>query len=186
MLKKYVMKMKRELKSVGISKHTPVEYIKTLAKDCEKCGHCCSYGSGYFVNEDIDRISKKLGIKKEKLKQDFLVELEIFNSNVHKAKLKNKDEKPFGPCIFFDEQDGCTIHEIKPLHCSLSKGCGSYGEYISEWFTLNYLVKPHDPESIRQWAQYLKTCETIPGGQLHELVPDKDKLSKILNYEIIK
>ncbi len=177
--------MEKNLKSVGISKDTPIEYIRKLSETCEKCGHCCGFGSGFFTEEDVERVSKKVGLKKEVFKEDFLTETEIFNTRVYKAKGKDPD-KHYGPCIFFDDGEGCTIHEFKPLHCSISKGCGGHGEYISEWFTLNYLVKPHDPESVRQWAQYLKTSETIPGGRLNELVPDKDRLRKILSYEIIK
>ncbi len=177
--------MKRNLSSVGISKHTPYEYVKSLAGNCKQCGGCCSHGSGFILPEEVTKLSRNLGMKKDILLQDFLVETEIFNATVYKAKTKSK-EKPFGPCIFYDEKEGCTIHEFKPLHCSLSKGCGGYGEYLSEWFTLNYIVNPSDPEAIRQWGQYLKTNDTLPGGKLHELVPDKDKLKKILNYEIIK
>ena len=177
--------MKRNLSSVGLSKHTPYEYIEKLAKDCKRCGDCCSYGSGFILPDEIEKLSRKVGLKRETFTQDFLVETEVFNKVVYKAKTKSKD-KPFGPCIFFDEKEGCTVHEFKPVHCTLSKGCGGYGEYLSEWFTLNYILNPNDPEAIRQWAQYLKNNGTLPGGNLIELVPDKDKLKKILNYEIIK
>ena len=57
---------------------------------------------------------------------------------------------------------------------------------LEQWFTLNHFVNVDDPESIRQWAVYLKTHDTIQGGSLEELVPDKKLLKKILNYEIIK
>ena len=55
-----------------------------------------------------------------------------------------------------------------------------FGEQLSIWFVLNHLLDPHDPEAIRQWASYLKTHPTIPGGELHQLVSDKQKLHKIL------
>jgi len=52
---------------------------------------------------------------------------------------------------------------------------------------LNYLVNKNDPESIRQYAAYLKSGgKTIPGGKLEELIPDKEKLKKILNFEQLK
>ncbi|MFW6014660.1 MAG: YkgJ family cysteine cluster protein [Candidatus Nanoarchaeia archaeon] len=172
------------LKGVGITAKTPSEYIKKLALNCEKCGHCCTYGSGYFLNDDIKRISSHMGVKKEQFIKDFLEEKRLFNTRVYCGKTK-RNNKPFGPCIFFDSKEGCVIHEVKPFHCSLSMGCGEYGEYIALWFTLNYLVNPNDPESIRQWANYLQTHPTLPGGELHELVPDREKRRKILNYEIL-
>jgi len=51
---------------------------------------------------------------------------------------------------------------------------------------LNYIVNSSDPEAIRLWAEYLKTHPTIPGGDLEELVPDKERLKKILNFEILR
>ena len=47
-------------------------------------------------------------------------------------------------------------------------------------------VLNHDPESIRQYSTYLRENKTIPGGALLELVPDKIKLRKTLNHEILK
>ncbi len=165
---------------------TPQHYIEKLAKNgCRRCGHCCSYDSGIFLDEDIRRIAGHLGMPEDSFRRQFLEEKDIYNKKVHKAKLDRKD-KPFGPCIFFDKESGCSIHEVKPLHCRLSLGCGEYGQQINIWFMLNHVVDADDPEAIRQWAQYLKTHPTIPGGQLHELVPDKDKLARMLSYEFIK
>ena len=51
---------------------------------------------------------------------------------------------------------------------------------------MNHVVDKDDPEAIRQWAQFLKNNDPIPGGHLEERVPDKEKLRKIMNYEIYK
>ncbi len=91
--------------------------------------------------------------------------------------------KPYGPCVFFD--DGCKIHTVKPLECRIGN-CSEYGEELSIWFMLNYQVNVSDPESVRQYAIYLKTRPTIPGGKLEELVPDKEKLGKILDFRILR
>jgi hypothetical protein len=47
-------------------------------------------------------------------------------------------------------------------------------------------VNAHDPESIRQYAIYLKTHEALPGGELRELVLDEGRLRKILDFTILK
>ena len=66
-------------------------------------------------------------------------------------------------------------------------GCGPYGEELMLWFMLNHIVDANNPESVRQYAAYLKTGgRTLPGGELESLVPDKEKLGKMLDYTIIK
>jgi len=52
---------------------------------------------------------------------------------------------------------------------------------------LNYFVNEDDPQSIREWKVYLDSGgKNIPGGTLQELVPNKEALKKILNYEVLK
>jgi len=177
--------MKEELNSIMITIDTPKDYVKKLSNKCDKCGHCCSFDSGIFLDEDIERISKKLSVPKDDFKKRFLEKKEIFNKKVHKAKLK-REGKPFGPCYFLNKNKSCSIHDIKPKHCKLGSGCNEYGQQINLWFTLNHLVDKEDPEAIRQWAQYLKTHPTIPGGELKELISDDKKLANILSYKILK
>ncbi|MBN2458581.1 YkgJ family cysteine cluster protein [Candidatus Woesearchaeota archaeon] len=177
---------REDLPSFSITKETPIGHVLRLGKECEKCGHCCSYGSCYFLSEDIDRISSRLGIPKEEFIKEHLDENIAFNTKVHKAKTNKKPGMPYGECVFFDKDEGCTIHDIKPLHGRVGKGCGEHGQELSIWFMLNYLVNPADPESIRQWAVYLKTHPTIPGGELEQLVKDKELLRKIISYEKLR
>jgi len=73
------------------------------------------------------------------------------------------------------------------LECRTSINCKDYGEELAVWFMVNYAVDANDAESVRQYAQYLKSGgKIIPGAELHEIVPDKEKLRKILSYEILK
>ena len=87
-------------------------------------------------------------------------------------------------CIFYTA-DGCRIQPVKPLECKVGN-CNQYGEQLSIWFALNYFVNKSDPESIRQYAIYLKTHNTIPGGRLEELVPDKEELKEILEFKKLR
>ncbi|MCH8329662.1 MAG: hypothetical protein IIB81_04700 [Nanoarchaeota archaeon] len=136
-----------------------------------------------MVDEDIAKIAEHLGITEEVLKKEFLEEVEKFNTKKYRPKILRKG-KPYGKCIFFDE--GCKIHEVKPLECKVSMGCKDYGEQLSIWFMLNNFVNKDDAESIRQFATYLKTGgKTLEGAQLENLVPDKEKLRKILSFEIL-
>ena len=119
------------------------------------------------------------------MKKEFLEEVEKFNTKRFRPKILRKD-KPYGKCIFFDEDIGCKVHEAKPLECKISMGCKSYGEKLSWWFMLNNFVNKDDPESVRQYASYLKTGgKTLEGAGLNDLVPDKEKLRKILSLDIL-
>ncbi|MFT4304729.1 MAG: YkgJ family cysteine cluster protein [Candidatus Woesearchaeota archaeon] len=186
-------------KNLNITKFTPLNEILEFGNRCNKSGHCCSFGGGFVLKNEIEDIAKKLGIEKKDLIENYLDKKISFNTEHYKLKSKKnknnlkilskkskKIQLPFGPCVFLDENKLCKIHEHKPLHCKIGTCCKNVGEEVSLWFTLNYFVNPDDAESIRQWAIYLKTHPTIPGGELNEIVHDKDKLNKILNYEISK
>lgn len=164
-----------------ISRQTPLKEVLQYGEKCKRCGRCCSHGGGFVLEEDLKRIADHLGITKEELIEKYLDEKISYNTKHYK--LKQKDY-PYGPCIFLEGKE-CKINEVKPLHCRIGN-CSKVGQELSIWFVLNYFVDPDDPESVRQWAQYLKTHPTIPGGYLKELVPDQERLRKILNYEILK
>lgn len=169
---------------VEITKSTPIKEVLKEGEVCDKSGHCCKFMGGFVIKDDIKRLAKHFEISEEKFIKKYLDEYVSFNTKHHRLKINKHKDKPYGPCIFLGEDNLCTIHEIKPLHCKIGSCCHKEGQKLSIWFALNHFVNPDDPESIRQWAVYLKSQPTIPGGQLHELVPDKKQLKKILEYEI--
>jgi len=175
------------LEKKELAKDTHVNEVLKLTNPC-KCEACtvgCRHGSGFLEDGDIPRLAKFMGITEEVLKKEFLEEVEKFNTKRFRPKILRKD-KPYGKCIFFDENIGCKVHEAKPLECKISMGCKSFGEDLSLWFMLNHFVNKDDAESIRQFASYLKSGgKTLDGASLNDLVPDKEKLRKILSLEIL-
>ena len=172
-----------------IHKNTPLKEVLKLAAPCRcnSCNHGCKYGSGSLVGEDSKNIAAFLFISEEDLKQKFLEEVELFNKKILRPKLLREKDKPHGQCVFYHEEKGCTIHQVKPLECKTSIQCKDYGQDLSVWFMVNHVVDANDPESIRQYSQYLKSGgKLIPSASLEELVPDKEKLKKILGYGILK
>ncbi len=171
-----------------LTKNTQLKEVLKLAHPC-KCDACtvgCKHGSGFLVDEDIPNVAKFLNIEEEVLKKEFLEEVEKFNTNLFRPKIIRKD-KPYGKCIFFDKEIGCKIHEVKPRECKISMGCKDYGEQLSIWFMLNHFVNKNNPESIRQYAIYLKSGnKTLPEAELKDLVPDEEKLKKILSFQQLK
>jgi Fe-S-cluster containining protein len=169
-----------------LTKNTPLKEVFGLTHPC-KCSACtigCKHGSGFLTDEDIPKLAKFMNVSEEVLKKEFLEEVEKFNTKRHRPKILRKN-KPYGKCIFFDNEIRCKIHEAKPLECKVSMGCKDYGEQLSIWFTLNHFVNKDDAESIRQFASYLKTGgKTLEGAELRDLVPDKERLKKILSFEI--
>jgi len=177
--------MKNEIPTIAITKLTPKEKVLELAKvECNECTHCCGFGGGFLLEDDMERISDFLELSKEEFRQKYTEEFEKFNTTLQRLKSDNP-KKIHSPCVFMDKEEKCMVHQAKPLHCMISS-CNKYGEMLEQWFTLNFFVNLNDPESIRQWASYLKTHDTIQGGSLEELVPDKEMLRKILNYKILK
>ncbi|HLC60595.1 MAG TPA: YkgJ family cysteine cluster protein [Candidatus Nanoarchaeia archaeon] len=172
-----------------ITKATPLKEVLDLAAPCQcnSCNHGCKFGSGALAGDDSKNISRFLNISENELKTKFLEEKELFNKKILKPILLRGKNKVHGQCVFYDDKKGCTIHEVKPLECKTSIQCKDYGQDLSVWFMVNHIVDLNDAESIRQYSQYIKTGgKVIPGAELVNLVPDTDKLKKILSYEILR
>ena len=172
----------------NLTRKTPINDILKLTHPC-KCNACtvgCKHGSGAFADDEIKKLADHLKIDENVLKKEFLEEVSKFNTKKFRPKILRKG-KQYGKCIFFDEQLGCKIHEAKPLECKVAMGCKPYGEQLSLWFMLNHFVNENDAQSIRDYVVYLKSGgKTLEGGKLEELVPDKEKLKKILSFKILK
>jgi Fe-S-cluster containining protein len=172
--------------STKITKDTPLDTVKELGKECDRCNNCCRYDTGIVLESDIPRIAQHMKLSVEEFKKQYLVQHEKFNTSCYKFMQEKIQGKPYGKCIMLDDKKGCTIHAIKPLHCKVCSTKSKHGEELTQWFALNYLVNINDPESIRQWALYLKYNRPIRGGKLEELVPNKEQLKRILGYELLK
>ena len=184
------MEKEGELHTLGITKNTPqkdaIKYGNCVkGRDCNTCSGFCKMGSGFLVEEDFPKIAKKLGITEAKLKMNYLEAVTMFNKTMWRPKLLRENNKSYGQCVFFNDTEKCTIHGVKPLHCKVST-CEHEGEQLSEWFYLNHVVDANDPVAVREWAQRLKVKNTIPGGELHEIVKDEEKLKKVLTYETMR
>ena len=171
-----------------LNKNTSVNEVLKLTHPC-KCDACtvgCRHGSGAFADEEIKKLAEHLKIDEDVLKKEFLETVERFNTKKFRPRILRHD-KQYGKCIFFDEKLGCRIHEAKPLECKVAMGCKENGEQLTLWFMLNHFVNENDPQSIRDYASYLKSGgKTLEEAKLEELVPDKEKLKKILRFEIMK
>lgn len=146
-----------------IHKDTPLKDILKLAAPCmcRSCSHGCKLGSGFLAGDDSKNMAKFLEISEEELKSNYLEEAVMFNKRMLRPRLLRKEKMPFGRCVFYSDEFGCTVHEAKPLQCKTSMGCKDYGEELSIWFMMNYILEPKDYRSMEEFRQYVK-C----GGRL--------------------
>lgn len=171
-----------------IRKDTPASEILRLTPPC-RCTACmqqCTYGSGFATDDELQKIAKHLGISENDLKEKLFEKRTLLNTTLHRPKTKTP-EKPFGECIFFDKKQGCTIHEVKPLQCKLAMGCKEYGNETMTWFLVNHFLNPADPQSIREYATYIKTGGTVlAGAKLEDVCPNTELREQIISYKRLK
>ena len=72
--------------------------------DCCKCGNCCRVYSTVLHMDDMDSISKHLGLAREDFMQKYLVQ------SVEGYEIK-------APCCFLEEDGKCQIQDCKPEEC---------------------------------------------------------------------
>lgn len=168
--------------SLSLTKDTPESVVSQIGSECTRCNYCCKIDSGILFEEDVTRIADFMAMPRDAFIKTYLDEHERFHTKCWKLKQIKEDGKPYGRCVLLTEQ-GCSVHDAKPKYCKLQSTVSKHGQQLAVWFALNHFVNPNDPESIRQWATYLKTHPTIPGGQLQDLVPDPAQLRRILSYE---
>jgi Fe-S-cluster containining protein len=177
-----------EVKDVWIKKKTTQKRIleMTPACGCDACSKACEYSSGFLAENDLQKLAKFLHLSIDDVKNKHLEKVHIYNKSMLRPKLEKKKGMPHGKCTFYEKGVGCKIHPAKPLHCKIAMNCKEYGEQLNTWFYLNHVVDDTDPEAIRQWAVFLETHPTIPGGTLQDMVPDPEKLKDILSYKLLR
>lgn len=164
-----------------ITVKTPVEEMVKIGSRCDRSNHCCKHSTGFLAQGDLVNLSRHLQIPIRQLKQKFLREEDIFNRIMLRPKKLIKN-KPYGRCVFLDDVKGCTVHMVKPLQCKVST-CKHDGSAILQWFYVNHVLDMHDPESVRQYAQFIQFHNPIPGASLEELIPDEEERKRILSYK---
>jgi uncharacterized protein len=74
--------------------------------DCLTCANCCKTTSPIFRPVDIDRIAKHLRMKSADFTDTYL-------------RVDEDDDWVLqsSPCAFLDDQNYCTIYDVRPLAC---------------------------------------------------------------------
>ena len=112
-----------------------------LRFECQGCGHCCTtwYGDVFLHEEDIPRISMRLGMDRETFENRYV-------ARDSRGKLIVK-LLPDGYCPFYG--DGCTIHEFKPLTC------------------MSWPFWDHVIDTERSWKKAEQRCSGMGKGRVY-------------------
>jgi Fe-S-cluster containining protein len=115
-----------------------------LRFECTQCGNCCTRpGPVYFSGPDLGRAAAHLGLSETQ-----------FRGRYHVVTLDGVaaiDPGDQSPCIFHDEEQGCTIYEGRPTQCRT-------------W--------PFWPEIVfrrRSWDKAATDCEGMNRGRRHRV-----------------
>lgn len=169
---------------MNIHKNTSVKEMEAFTSDCERCGECCKRGSGFAVDEDIQKIAQYYNQSVEEVKKDKFDAVTMFGTTRYRPKLIKKDEDHvWGRCVFLQQDNTCKIHDIKPLQCRVVRGKGPKAAVSFDWFLVNYFLDVDSPSSIREWAIRLEVNPTqLHGAQIEDIVPDEEIRKKIFDY----
>jgi Fe-S-cluster containining protein len=156
-----------------ITKQTRKEELEKASSDCKRCGHCCTFGSGWVLDNEIPDLAENLGLTKEEFTKTKLEPTTLFNTTIYRFRQVRKEGMPYGHCVFRSKEMTCEIQDIKPLHCRITS-CKTHGVDANEWYIVNNFVNPADPESVKEWKIRLDMKGTIEGGDIESLIPDKE------------
>src|SRR5262249_8584025 len=85
-------------------------YKDGLQFTCTRCGKCCTGepGSVWVNDEQLTAIAEVCGLPVEELTA-------MYTQHGHRGVTLR--ERPNGDCVFYDQQKGCTIYEVRPRQC---------------------------------------------------------------------
>ena len=76
--------------------------------DCLACANCCRVATARVTERDIERLGRRLRLKRERVMADFVVESE------EEGHILRREES--GACVFLSGNE-CTVYEARPESC---------------------------------------------------------------------
>lgn len=104
--KKFFKKLKKRVPKDLDKQVTEIHEEVFERTDCMSCANCCKTTGPLFMKQDIERISKYLGMKPAQFEQQYL-RFDEDNDWVLKQV----------PCSFLDTNDACSIYVVRPKAC---------------------------------------------------------------------
>jgi Fe-S-cluster containining protein len=149
---------------VPVTANTTVEEALEIGKTaCGSCGHCCEFGSGYLLDEDIRILTNHFGLSNEEFLQKYAEKVKVFNTDGWRLR-QVRTKFPAGKCVLYDMERKCTVQEKKPLFCRITT-CKKDGGNIVQWFRFKHFVNPDDEHSVREYESVVRHIVPIPGAE---------------------
>lgn len=104
--RKKVARLKKMRKGAVDAAIHPLHEAAFKKIDCLACAHCCKTTGPLFNQADIDRLAKHLGLSGAAFIAQYL-RLDEDNDYVLQTV----------PCSFLDQDNYCTIYEVRPKAC---------------------------------------------------------------------
>jgi len=104
----------------------PVQPVKLTQDDrfkfkCHKgvsCWNECCHGADVTLTPyDILKLAEHFAVRPASIVKDFAVPAMHEGSNLPVAKLRMHGKEGKGPCVFMDEEKGCTVYASRPATC---------------------------------------------------------------------
>lgn len=104
----------------------PVEPVRLKASDsfcfsCHKgvpCWNACCYGTDITLTPiDILRLSARHFLRPAEFLARYTVPALWDRANLPVAKLRMNGKQGAGPCVFLEEEQGCTVYRDRPVSC---------------------------------------------------------------------
>ena len=130
-----------------------VWYQDGLRFSCTQCGDCCR-GLGYvWLDEEmVNTLAEHLGLSPDEFSEKYVRKVG--------ARLCLTD-KPNYDCIFWDDDAGCEVYEVRPAQCR------------------TFPFWPENLESPRTWERTEKVCPGSGKGRLYPI----DQIKKVMRGE---
>jgi Fe-S-cluster containining protein len=126
-------------------------YKDGLHFTCTRCGNCCTGQPGLVWVSDAE-VNAIAAFRGDKLDEATALYTRPFQAG------RSLREKANGDCIFFEQDQGCTIYPVRPRQCRT-------------WpFWESNTATPED------WGE---TCKVCPGSGQGELIPAEEITRRI-------
>lgn len=77
--------------------------------DCTSCANCCREVTPTFSEEEVDRLARRLGIRRRQFIEKYLERTEALSENPWQTRTR--------PCPFLKD-NRCSVYEDRPADCS--------------------------------------------------------------------
>ena len=138
-----------------------------FAFSCRKgisCWNKCCRGADIVMTPmDMLRLSRHFGIRPVEFLDRYCYQAQWDKAGLPVAKLRMGGEDGSGPCVFVDDEKGCTVYENRPVTCryyplglAAIKMKGQDGKESFNFLVKESHCKGHDEDKLQSVAQFRK------------------------------